>query len=244
MELLETRLADIDAKYEKLRSRIAQLVGGEGNETMELLKSGRQELAEQMREELVALNKELARMMFIKGVKDVGDSISKNTQKEILTRLESREIYPYRKRPFKKLIVAADGTDLSTNMKRAFIDAAIRHFKLPEMGVQEVSINRMLSLAENGNGSQYPFLALLSEKPADDYGELKLKVKKIRKLMPDTYQLMITPFGNMAETDRGAPIFRNLQSLKDNCTLVNASFGDFTDPSAMTAVLREKAPTG
>ena len=71
-----------------------------------------------------------------------------------------------------------------------------------------------------------------------------MKVNKIRKLMPETYQLMITPFGNMAETDRADPIFRNLQSLKDNCTLVNASIGDFTDPSAMTTVLREKAPMG
>ena len=244
MKLLGTRLAEIDTKYEELRSRIAQLVGGEGNETMDLLKAGKQEMAEQMRQELVALNKELARMMFIKGVKDAGDSISKNTQKEILSRVESREIYPYRKRPFKRLIVADDGTNTSTNMKRAFIDAAIRHFKLPEMGVQEVSINRLLSMAENGNGSQYPFVALISDKPADDYGELKLKVKKIRKLMPETYQLMITPFGNMAETDQADPIFRNLQSLKDNCTLVNASIGDFTDPSAMTTVLREKAPLG
>lgn len=244
MDLLENRLAEIDTKYEELRSRIAQLVGGDGNETMDLLKAGKQEMAEQMREELVALNKELARMMFIKGVKDAGDSISKNTQKEILSRLESREIYPYRKKPFKKLIVADDGTNTSTNLKRAFIDAAIRHFKLPEMGVQEVSINRLLSMAENGNGNQYPFVALLSDKPEDDYEDLKLKVKKIRKLMPETYQLMITPFGSLAETGRGDPIFRNLQSLKDNCTLVNASIGDFSDPSAMTTVLREKAPVG
>jgi len=248
LELLETRLAEVDSQFDGLRSRLGQLLGEDSAEAGELLQAGQAELAERLRDELIGLNKELARMMFIKGVKDAGETISRTTQDGILSHIEAREVYPYSKRPFRKLIIADDGSTTSQNLKQAFLHAAIPYFKLRDMAVQEISIKRLLALAENtaqnSNGSAYPFVALFSERPGDDYGELKLNVKKIRSLLPDTYQLLFTPFGDLGSVDHGSPFYRNLLALKDHCTLVNAAQGGVSEPTGMLRVLREKAPLG
>jgi|GEM_PF-1783443 len=244
LELLETRLAEVDEQFDGVRERLTALLGGEGGQAAELLEAGQAELAERLREELIALNRELARMMFVKGVKDAGATISRNTQDGILRTIELREVYPYAQRPFKKLLVADDGTPTSQNLKQAFLHAAIPYFKLRDMAVQEVSIKRLLALAEssNGDGKAYPFVALFSAKPGDDYSELKLSVKKIRSLLPETYQLLFTPFGELGAVDHATPYYRNLLALKDQCTLVNAALGNISEPAGMLRVLREKAP--
>jgi hypothetical protein len=255
LELLETRLAEVDGQFDDVRSRITQLLGQDPSQAAEAMQAGQAELAERLREELMGLNRELARMMFIKGVKDAGHSISRATQDGIVSRIDAREVYPYAKRPFKKLIVADDGSTASQNLKQAFLHAAIPYFKLRDMSVQEISIKRLLALAESaaqaGNGAggdpaaaakAYPFVALFSDRPGDDYGELKLNVKKIRALLPQTYQLLFTPFGDLGSVEHGSPYYRNLLALKDHCTLVNAALGHVSEPSGMLRVLREKAP--
>ncbi len=272
LELLESRLAEVDGQFDGLRARLTELMGGAGGSASEVLRAGRQELTGRLRDELIGLNRELARMMFIKGVKDAGAGISRATQDGILSRIESREVYPYAQRPFKKLIVADDGSAAGQNLKRSFLQAAIPYFKLRDMAVQEISIKRLLSIAENSNGalhaaaapaaagaaeaasgaagaparrptpSAYPFVALFSERPGDDYGALKLTVKKIHALLPDTYQLFITPYGDLSGVDQRAPFYRNLLALKDQCTLVNATIGNVAEPAGMLRVLREKAP--
>lgn len=246
-ELLESRLSQVDNRFDDIKKRVFHLVeraGGEGQpgDTAQAVTAGKEEMADQLRGDLTELNKELARMMFIKGVKDAGESISKNTQQEILVRIEHRETYDYAKHPFKKMIVADDGSNTGQNLKRVFVNTALSYFKLRDMAVQEVSIKRMLSLAENSNGVKYPFVAMFSERAGDDYVDLKLTVKKIRNLLPETYQMVITPFGQLGEMDRASQLYKNLLSLKDNCTLINADIGSFDDPSAMLKVLQEKAP--
>jgi septal ring factor EnvC (AmiA/AmiB activator) len=265
LELLESRLAEVDSQFEGLRGRLGELLGADRAQAGEALQAGQEELAARLRDELLALNGELARMMFIKGVKDAGATISQATQDGILGQIEAREVYPYAKRPFKKLLVADDGSNVSQNLKHAFLQAAIPYFKLRDMAVQEISIQRLLALAEshaqtaNGGGegtaapagtaaggkpgaSPYPFVAMFSDRPSDDYGALKLSVKKLRTLLPQTYQLLITPFGELGGLQPGAPLFRNLAALRDHCTLVNATLGHVAEPAGMLRLLREKAP--
>jgi hypothetical protein len=242
LELLETRLAEVDGQFDDIRTRMGALLGGDGAEAREQAQAGQEELAQRLREELVGLNRELARMLFVKDVRDAGEAISRTTQEGILGRIEAREVYPYAKRPFKKLLLADDGSTASQNLKQAFLQAAIPYFKLRDMSVQEVSIKRLLAIAENSNGSAYPFVALFSDRPADDYGELKLSVKKIHTLLPETYQLLFTPFGDLGAVDQRSPFYRNLLALRDHCALVNATLGGVSEPTGMLRVLREKAP--
>ncbi len=242
LELMESRLAEVDGKFEALRSRLTQLLADGGGQATTMLQAGQQEMAEQLRDDLTALNKELARMMYIKGVKDAGESISHNTQNEILRRVDVRETYPFAKRPFRKLIVADDGKQASQNLKRVFVNVAMTYFKLRDMAVQDISIKRLLALAENSDRQSYPFVALFCDRPEDNYMELKLSVKKIRNHLPDTYQLVIAPLGDLGSVDRASPYFKNLLSLKELCTLVNADLGNIGEPANMLKVLREKAP--
>jgi hypothetical protein len=249
LELLETRLAEVDGQFDGLRERLSAVLGesgatGAAGQTAEVIQSGQAELAQRLREEMLGLNRELARMMFIKGVKDAGETISRSTQDGILRTIETREVYPYAQRPFKKLLIADDGSPTSQNLKQAFLQAAIPYFKLRDMAVQEVSIKRLLALAEkgNGDGKAYPFVAVFSDRPGDDYSELKLNVKKIRALLPETYQLVFTPFGDLGSVDPASPYYRNLLALRDHCTLVNATLGGISEPTGMLRVLREKAP--
>ncbi len=242
LELVESRLTEVDGTFDDLRGRLTQLLEDGAGETGAALQAGNAELTQQLRDELVGLNGELARMMFIKGVKDAGETITRTTQEGIAERMEAQERYHYKQRPLNKLIVVDDGSNTAQTLKQTFLHVALRYFKLRDMGVQEFSLNRLLALAEGGNGKDYPFVAVFVAKPEDDYHDLKLSVKKLRALMPDTYQLLFTPFGELAEVPRERPYFKNIAALKEHCALVNTSFGHVDDAPGMLKVLREKAP--
>lgn len=241
-ELLESRLAEVDTQFDDIKGRVVQLADSGGKDAAAVLEGSREEMGEALRDELTSLNKNLAHMMFIKGVKDAGESISQNTQSEILQRMEERETYRFKEKPFKKLIVADDGSNTSQNLKRAFISAALGHFKVRDSAVQEMSIKRLVALLENGEGKAYPFVTLLSARPEDEYSEIKIAIKKMRGLSPETFQLLITPFGDLAKADKAGAYYKNLLSLKDHCALVNADIGHADDPAGMGRILKERAP--
>ncbi|MEE8395788.1 MAG: hypothetical protein V3S29_07005, partial [bacterium] len=242
LHLLETRFAEVDGKFNFIRETLAEVAGHGGAEAISLLTSGRESLAEKLQGEMMALNKEMARMMYIKGVKDAGGEISQGAQEAIMGRMEQREKLPSSLLPIKKVVVADDGSPSGRNLKRVFAQVASAYFKLSEGALEEISLKRLESRAEDPEPPPYPFVVLLADANGGDFGELKNLVKKIRAKMPETYQMVFAPFGEIWNLDPSQDRYKNLQVLKENSCLVNAAIADYTDPQSMARLLSEKAP--
>ena len=74
------------------------------------------------------------------------------------------------------------------------------------------------------------------------YAELRRIVRKVRNRLPNTYQLVFTPMGEIWKLDPDSEEFKNLRSLKENSALVNAAITDYGQVPAMLRLLQEKAP--
>ncbi|HEX9843039.1 MAG TPA: hypothetical protein VGC20_09830, partial [bacterium] len=241
-ELLESRLADVDAQFDQIKTQVAELMPEGVAGTLVQIGEGQSGLAEKLRENLVEVNKQLARLMYIKGVKDVGHQISQHAQAGILAKMEQREIYSFKARPFKKLIAADDGSVRSKNIKRVFVQVASQYFKLNDMVIEDITVKRLDGRAENSSSADYPFVVIITDKPDDHFAELRRIVKKVRTNMPETFQLVIMPFGEAWRYPPDSADLKNLRSLKDNSALVNSAIFDLQEPQAMLRLLAEKAP--
>ena len=60
--------------------------------------------------------------------------------------------------------------------------------------------------------------------------------------LPEAYQLVFAPLGEFWKLDPGDEAFRNVNALKENCTLINSAITDFTESANVAKVLQEKAP--
>jgi hypothetical protein len=242
LEILETKFQEVDTRFDEVKTKVDQLVASHEGDTISLIQGGQNALGQSLRDDLVALNKELARMMFIKGVKDAGQLVSRTTQGGILSKMESAERFLAAKHPLKKMIVADDGSALARNIKRAFISVAAQYFKIGEMAVEDLSLKRLDGRAENASGDDYPFIAMMADHQEDMYAELRRLVRKVRNRMPNTYQLVFTPVGEVWKLAPDSEEFQNIRSLKENSVLVNASIVDYTQAPAVLRLLQEKAP--
>lgn len=242
LELLETKFEEVDSRFDEIKRKVDEAMAGSEGDTISLLADGNNGLGENLRDDLVALNKELARMMYIKGVKDAGNTISKSTQNGILDKMEAQEIYDFAKRPFKKLIVADDGSILGRNIKRNFINVASQYFRLSETVMEDVSIKRLNGRVEDTKSEDYPFVVIAADRGDDKYAELRRIVRKVRNRMPETYQLIFTPMGQVWKLDHASDEFQNIRSVKENGALINASIADYTNPPALKQLLEEKVP--
>ena len=242
LDILETKFEDVDKQFEEVKQKVAQAVSGAEGDTLSLIEGGTSELSEGLRDELVKLNKEMARMMFIKGVKDSGNRISKATQTGIMAKMDQLERYPFKKRPFKKMIVADDGSVHARNIKRSFIKISSQYFKISEMSIEDVSIKRLDGRAEASSSEDYPFIVLISDRQEDRYSELRRIVRKIRNRMPETYQLVFTPMGAIWKLDGNSEEFKNIRSLKENSALINSAIADYSSPPNIVRLLHDKAP--
>ena len=240
-ELLESRLAEVDAQFDQIKTQVADLMPAGVAGTLEEIGEGQSGLAEKLGADLMEVNKQLARLMYIKGVKDVGDQISKHTQAGILAKMEQREIYSFKERPFKKLMVADDGAVRSKNIKRVFVQVASQYFKISDMVIEDITVKRLDGRAENSSSADYPFIVIITDKPDDHFAELRRIVKKVRTNMPETFQLVIVPFGEAWKYPPDSADLRHLRSLKDNSALVNSAIFDLQEPQAMLRLLAEKA---
>ncbi|MBI3993552.1 MAG: hypothetical protein HY342_09775, partial [Candidatus Lambdaproteobacteria bacterium] len=241
-ELLESRLAEVDAQFDRIKTQVAELMPEGVAGTLVQIGEGQSGLAEKLRADLMEVNKQLARLMYIKGVKDVGDRISKHAQAGILAKMEQGEIYAFKQRPFKKLIAADDGSVRSKNIKRVFVQVATQYFKLSDIVIEDITVKRLEGRAENSKSADYPFIVIITDKPDDHFAELRRIVKKVRTNMPDTFQLVIMPFGQAWRYAPDSPDLKNLRSLKDNSALVNSAIYDLQEPRAMLRLLADKAP--
>ena len=67
-------------------------------------------------------------------------------------------------------------------------------------------------------------------------------MRKIRNRMPETYQLVFCPMGEIWNLDKDSEDLRNINSIKDNSALVNSAIADYTNDTNLVNLLREKAP--
>jgi hypothetical protein len=242
LEILETKFQEIDQQFDSVKAKVDELIAGKGGDSVALMKDGQNKLGEALGADLVKLNEELARMMYIKGVKDAGQLVSRKTQEGILTRINSGERFEAAKHKIKKMIVADDGTVTARNIKRNFIRVASQYFKITEMAMEDLSLKRVEGRAEGANSDDYPFLAMMADHPEDQYAELRRIVRKVRNRLPATYQLVFTPMGEIWKLDPNGEEFRNIRSMQENSALVNASIQDYSQPQAIARLLQEKAP--
>ena len=242
LDIMETRFKEVDTGFDGIKEKVAQLVSGQEGDTISLIQGGQNQLGESLRDDLVALNKELARMMFIKGVKDAGARVSRTTQESIASKIDAAERYSVAKRPIKKMIVADDGSVVARNIKRVFINVATQYFKVKDMSVEDLSLKRLDGRAEAATSEDYPFIVMMADHQEDQYTELRRLVRKIKNRMPETYQLVFSPVGEIWKLDPTSEQFQNIRSVKENSSLINASLLDYAQAPAILRLLQEKAP--
>jgi hypothetical protein len=240
VDVLETRFQEFDASFQSVRKRLADLTtsANPGEDAARL--------TEELAGELMKLNEELARLMRVKSVKDVGSYISKSTQQRILKQIEVKERYPASRGPVARVILADDGSILAQNLKRSFGQALGAYFKLKEGGLDLISINRLNSLLDPAvSDDKLPkvnLLLILSQDPGDNYQGLRRLVARVKRRLPAVHPLVLAPIGEIASLDPKSAARKNLLGIKDRCPLVNLSNADYADPQAVVRLLKEKAP--
>lgn len=243
LELLESRLSEIDERFDGIKEQLSALLEAQEASAVEMLTSSEREMAARLQEELLAMNRELSRLMVIKGVKDAGDTILQNTQNGILQRLQQRDVFRVRRLPLRGLVVADDSTSTGQNMKRVWVQAAVRHFRMRPDAVRDLSIARLVDTAEQGTLEEAPLAMIFADHPADDYGDLVGQVRKLRRALPDTHLQVMTPYGELNGAPQDSRLYRNVVALRDQCAVVNASLGNYATAQAMEQLLQETAPT-
>jgi hypothetical protein len=239
LTLLEQRLADIDGRFTGLKERITTiLAGGQGND------ESKAKLAQELRDELTKINKDLSRLMFVKGVKDVGDFVSKTTQKQIMQRIDQAERLDLSTRKISRIAVADDGSSVGQTLKRSFAHVAPNYFRLPDSAVEQINIKRLLGRLQSDKEEPYSVVVLITDQPQDNFEELKALVKKVSARMPDAYQMILTPMGEIAKLPPESPALKNILALKERVALVNSFIIDYSAPRNMLQLLQEKAPRG
>jgi type II secretory pathway component PulJ len=239
LELLESKLANIDAKFQGIKERITNLMNAGPEQTEEKVR-----LVEELRNELMALNKDLARLMFVKGVKDVGDFVSKTTQNQIAQRIDQKERFDTSK-PLPKIAVADDGSNIGQTLKRIFTHVGSTYLRVPEQAVEQLTLKRLAGRLETEKDApSYPFVALFADQPQDSFEELRMLVRKIHAKMPDAYQLVLCNMGDITRLPSNSPALGNILAIKERAALVNAWIVDYSEPKAMLKLLQEKAPRG
>ena len=242
LEMLETRLTEVDEQFDGIRDRIALIGEADPDSTATIAEAGRKKMEEQLQADLLALTKEMARMMYIKGARDAGEKISKTAQEGLLEKMELRERFPAAQHKLKKLIVADDGSHNGKNLKRVFANVASAYFRVGEMGVEDITLKRLEDRASTTKSADYPFIAIAADPQEDDFGELRRAVRHVRTSMPDTFQMIFAPTGEIWNLDPESDRFKNIRSIKENGCLINTAIADYTNPASVLKLLREKAP--
>ncbi|HUJ75955.1 MAG TPA: hypothetical protein VL359_13920, partial [bacterium] len=239
LQLLEAHLAEVDERFKSLRERLSQAYAGtaDGEQAIQ----ARAQLMADLQEELTSLNRELARLMMIKGFKDAGQHVSHSSQERVLRSMELRERIPP-SRPLRKVVVADDGSVPARAIHRAFTQAAQAHLKLDESAQESSTLKRLAARLEAEQPAAYDLAVIISDQPADNYEELRTLVRRLRRRLPKAYPLVFVPFGEMEALPRESPARRNIVALQERCTLVNTSILDYTLPRAMLRLLQRKAP--
>ena len=242
LEILETKFQEVDQQFDQVKAKVDELVSGKGGDSVSLMQDGQNKLGEALGADLVKLNEELARMMYIKGVKDAGQLVSRKTQEGILTRITSGERFDAAQHKIKKMIVADDGSVPARNIKRNFIRVASQYFKITELAMEDLSLKRVEGRAESATSEDYPFLVMMADRQEDQYAELRRIVRKVRNRLPNTYQLVFIPMGEIWKLDSNGEEFGNIRSIQENSALINASIQDYSQPQSILRLLQEKAP--
>ena len=192
----------------------------------------------------MALNKDLARLMFVKGVKDVGDFVSKTTQNQIAQRIDQKERFDTSK-PLAKVALADDGSNIGQTLKRIFTHVGSTYLRVAEPNMEQLTLKRLSGRLEAEKvDPPYPFVAMFADQPQDSFEEIRTMVKKVYNKMPDAYQIVFCNMGDIARLPANSPALANIMAIKERATLVNAWIVDYSEPKAMLRVLQEKAPRG
>jgi predicted nucleic acid-binding Zn-ribbon protein len=240
VDVLESRFKEFDEKFKSVRERLTVLTTGGHQEEVAA------RLSQELAEDLMKLNEELARLMRVKSVKDVGSYISKSTQQRILKQIEVRERYPATRAPVTRVIVADDGSNLAQNLKRSFVQALGAYFKLRDGALEATTISRLNSQLDPAvTEERLPkanLLLILSQDPGDSFMALRQLVNRIRRRLPASHPIVLAPFGDIAALDPKSGTRRNLLGIKDRCALVNLSIADYADPQVVVRLLHDKVP--
>jgi hypothetical protein len=110
------------------------------------------------------------------------------------------------------------------------------------MAFEDITVKRLEGRSEGANSKEYPLIALMTDGPVDNFAELRRVVKKVRTTMPDSFQLVFTPVGEIWNADPASELFKNVRSLKENSALVNTALNDVSTPNSMLRLLQERAP--
>ena len=100
--------------------------------------------------------------------------------------------------------------------------------KLKKASVPELKVGEIVTIAV--------------DRGEDQYAELRQIVRKVRNRMPNTYQLIFIPMGQVWKLDHASDEFQNIRYVKENGALINASIADYTNPPALKQLLEEKIP--
>ncbi len=239
LDLLESKLAHIDAKFQGIKDRITALMNAGPEQADEKMR-----LVDELRNELMALNRDLARLMFVKGVKDVGDFVSKTTQNQISQRIDQRERFDTSK-SLAKIAVADDGSGIGQTLKRIFTHVGSTYLRVPEANVDQLTLKRLAGRLEAEKiEPAYPIVALFADQPQDGFEEIRNLVKKVYAKMPDAYQIVLCNMGDISRLPPNSPALGNILAIKERAAVVNAWIVDYSEPKAMLRLLQEKAPRG
>lgn len=240
VDVLETQFKQLDGRFQSVRTRLAELAaaGKRGEDAARL--------TDELTAELMKLNEDLARLMRVKRVKDVGSFISKSAQQRILMQIEVRERYPAHRIQVSRVFLVDDGSNVAQSLKRSFAVALEAYFRLKASGLETISISRLTSRLDAADPDDHlakaNLLLILAQEPGDNYQALRRLVARVRRQLPATHPILLAPYGELASLDAKSATRKNLLGIKERCTLVNLSNGDYADPQAVVRLLRDKAP--
>ncbi|MDH4224810.1 MAG: hypothetical protein OEW12_04090 [Deltaproteobacteria bacterium] len=240
-ELLESRMEEVDGQFDQIKTGVSALLAkGEGS--LGELDSGQKKLAQQLAGDLAHMNSQLARMMFIKGVKDAGEGISKSAQQGIVDVMDNRERYRGNLKGLKKIILADDGSHLARNLKRQIGNTLQKYLKLTDDGLLELSLTRLEHRVDTQSRLETDFLILLADSRESRHGSLRKLVKKLKARLPGSYQMVFATLGETWAMDPSGEEMANIRSLKDHCALINATLLDGESTAPLLALFQEKIP--
>ncbi len=240
IDVLENRFQELDARFQAVRMRLQDLSKPGGAE------QDKARIAEELAAELMKLNEELARLMRIKNVKDVGSFISKSTQQRILKQIELKERYPASRGPVTRVILADDGSVLAQNIKRAAGQAVSAYFRLKDTGLETLSLSRFSSrLDSDVTDDKLPkcdLVLIVLQDPGDHFQALRRLVARVRRRIPTAHPIVLAQLGDVASLDPKGATHRNILGIKERCSLVNLSNADFGNARVVLRLLQDKVP--
>ncbi|MCP4296192.1 MAG: hypothetical protein GY786_11335 [Proteobacteria bacterium] len=238
-ETMDEKFGAIDEKFQNARLSIKDALK-ENSSAVDSIAQETSGISGDLSEVLMGISKEMAGMMFIKNVKDAVEKISKNTQVSIVKKMDSLSRFKGGIAGIKSLVVANDGSIDSTNLKNALNGACSEYFEIDEREILNMTLERMESnIIEEGK--EYSMILIISDDQKEKLKTQRQLVKRIRSKTPNTHLILFSPYNTKNSADLG-DIIDNMNSIRDNCLLVNTSIIDYTNKNRLLKFLNETVP--